>query len=133
MGGQLSAAPTTHLLSRRSSNALLVPLSMSHYRIQPLCRVPVTLGKGQFALGKLFAECNTRQTPLGKASHGTVVFAECRISGTRHRSHVARSWFMISKQQIMVHDFMQKTLLFHAFKDQLKTKYNDFQYVPKII
>ena len=37
-----------------------------HYRIQPLCRVPVTLGKGQFALGKLFAECNTRQTPLGK-------------------------------------------------------------------
>ena len=36
-------------------------------------------------------------------------------------------------QQFMVHDFMQKILLFHAFKDQLKTKYNDFQYVPKII
>ena len=63
-----------------------------HDRIHWLCRVPVTLGKGQFALGKLFAECNTRQTPLGKASHGTVVFAECRISGTRHRSHVARPW-----------------------------------------
>ena len=31
----------------------------------------------------------------------------------------------------MVHDFMQKTLLFHAFKDQLKTKYNDFQCVQK--
>jgi len=56
-----------------------------HYRIQPLCRVPVALGKCQFALGKLFAEYNTRQTSLGKASHGTVVFAECRISGTRQR------------------------------------------------
>ena len=26
-------------------------------------------------------------------------------------------------QQFMVHDFMQKTLLFHAFKDQVETKY----------
>ena len=33
-----------------------------HYRIYWLCRVPVTLGKGQFALGKLFAECYTRQS-----------------------------------------------------------------------
>ena len=56
-----------------------------HYRIHWLCRVPVTLGKGQFALGKLFAECYTRQTPLGKASHGKAIFAECRISGTRQR------------------------------------------------
>ena len=47
--------------------------------------MPVTLGKGQFALGKLFAECYTRQTPLGKASHGKGIFAECRISGTRQR------------------------------------------------
>jgi len=31
-------------------------------------------------------------------------------------------------QQFMVHDFMQKTLLFHVFKDQVKTntKYIDF-------
>ena len=36
-------------------------------------------------------------------------------------------------QQFMVHDFMQKTLLFHAFKDQVETKYIDFQCVPKII
>ena len=28
---------------------------------------------------------------------------------------------------------MQKTLLFHVFKDQVKTKYIDFQCVPKII
>ena len=56
-----------------------------HYRIHWLCRVPVTLGKGQFALGKLFAECYTWQTPLGKASHGKAIFAECRISGTRQR------------------------------------------------
>ena len=51
------------------------------YRIHWLCRVPVTLGKGQFALGKLFAECYTRQTPLGKASHGKGIFAECRALG----------------------------------------------------
>ena len=38
-------------------------------------------------------------------------------------------------QQFMVHDFMQKTLLFHAFKDQVKTKtkYINFQCVPKIL
>ena len=36
-------------------------------------------------------------------------------------------------QQFMVHNFMQKTLLFHAFKDQVETKYIDFQCVPKII
>jgi len=47
--------------------------------------VAVTLGKCQFALGELFAECYTRQTPLGKASHGKGIFAECRISGTRQR------------------------------------------------
>ena len=33
----------------------------------------------------------------------------------------------------MVHAFMQKNLLFHVFKDQVKTKYIDFQCVPKII
>ena len=38
-------------------------------------------------------------------------------------------------QQFMVHDFMQKILLFHVFKDQVETKYIyiDFQCVPKII
>ena len=36
-------------------------------------------------------------------------------------------------QQFMVHVFMQITLLVHAFKDQVKTKYIDFQCVPKII
>ena len=34
-------------------------------------------------------------------------------------------------QQFMVRDFMQKTLLFHAFKDQVETKYIDFECVPK--
>ena len=33
----------------------------------------------------------------------------------------------------MVHDFMQKNLLFHAFKDQVETKYTDFECVPKTI
>lgn len=36
-------------------------------------------------------------------------------------------------QQFMVHNFMQKTLLFHACRDQVETKYIDFQCVPKII
>ena len=38
-------------------------------------------------------------------------------------------------QQFMVHDFMEKTLLFHVFKDQVKTKtkYIDFQCLLKII
>ena len=50
-----------------------------HYRIQGLCRVPVTLGKGLFALGEAFAECR----PLGKAPDGKRGFAECQLSGTR--------------------------------------------------
>ena len=33
----------------------------------------------------------------------------------------------------MVHDFMQKILLFHAFKDQVETKNIDFQCVQKMI
>ena len=57
----------------------------AHYRISKLCRVSVTLGKGQVTLGKVFAECNTRQTTLGKESHGNADFAECRITGTRQR------------------------------------------------
>ena len=36
-------------------------------------------------------------------------------------------------QQFMVLDFMQKTLLIHAFKDQVETKYIDFECVPKKI
>ena len=32
-----------------------------HYRTSKLCRVSITLGKGQVPLGKVFAECNTRQ------------------------------------------------------------------------
>ena len=31
-----------------------------HYRTQALCRVPVTLGKSPYTLGKGFAECNRR-------------------------------------------------------------------------
>ena len=63
----------------------IVILVLKHYRISKLCRVSVTLGKGQVTLGKVFAECNTRQTTLGKESHGNEDFAECRITGTRQR------------------------------------------------
>ena len=54
-----------------------------HYRTQWICRVPGALGKAQFALGKGFAECCTRQRPLGKKWVGKDVFAECLLSGTR--------------------------------------------------
>ena len=36
-------------------------------------------------------------------------------------------------QQFMVHDFMQKTLLFDAFKDQIKTKTKYIDFHAKII
>jgi len=69
-----------------------LPNAQRHYQIHGLCRVPATLGKGLFALGKglfalgkTFAECNTRQTPLGKAPDGKGCFVECQISGTRQR------------------------------------------------
>jgi len=58
---------------------------MVHYWIQVLCRVPETLGKGQITLGKAFAECGTRQRTHGKKLIGKALFAECLLSGTRHR------------------------------------------------
>ena len=65
------------------AHVILPAASLSvHYWISKLCRVSVTLGK-------VFAECNTRQTTLGKESHGNADFAECRITGTRQISHVA--------------------------------------------
>ena len=36
-------------------------------------------------------------------------------------------------QKIMVHDFVQKTLLFYAFKDQIKTKTKYIDFHAKII
>jgi len=40
--------------------------TLNHYRTKWLCRVSGALGKAQFALGKGFAECCTRQRTLGK-------------------------------------------------------------------
>ena len=45
--------------------------------------MPGALGKAQFALGKGFVECCTRQRPLGKECVGKGIFAECLLSGTR--------------------------------------------------
>ena len=67
-------------------------LNNVHYRTSKLCRVSVTLGKGQVPLGKVFAECNTRQKTLGKGSHGNVDFAECRITGTRQTLFCRVPW-----------------------------------------
>ena len=58
---------------------------MLHYRTQALCRVPVTLGKSPYTLGKAFAKCNPQQRSLGKAGDGKGLFAECLLSGTRQR------------------------------------------------
>ena len=37
-----------------------------HYGTVPICRVPRAHGKGQFTLGKVFAECSSWQTTAGK-------------------------------------------------------------------
>jgi len=54
-----------------------------HYRTQVLCRVSQTLGKDRKTLGKLLAECSTRQSAHGLSSTGEAGFAECLFSGTR--------------------------------------------------
>ena len=59
--------------------------SSIHYWIRLLCRVPAALGKGTFAVGKGFAECGSRQSPLGKEVVGKGIFAECHVAGTRQR------------------------------------------------
>ena len=41
------------------------------------------LGKGPNTLGKAFAECGTRQRPLGKETAGKGFFAECLLLGIR--------------------------------------------------
>jgi hypothetical protein len=56
--------------------------SSVHYRNQLLCRVSQTHGKGNFTLGKCFAECNTRQRTLGELYIGNNLFAEYYLSGT---------------------------------------------------
>ena len=61
------------------------PSSLQHYWIQVLCRVPEALGKGQIALGKAFAECDTGQRTHGKKLIGKALFTECLLSGTRQR------------------------------------------------
>jgi hypothetical protein len=55
----------------------------SHYCTRLVCRVLGALGKAQDALGKGFAECNTRHKPLAKKLAGIAGFAECYLSGTR--------------------------------------------------
>jgi len=53
--------------------------SSAHYSSHTLCRVPHALGKGTHALGKSFAECNTRQRGSVEPFHGKGCFAECQI------------------------------------------------------
>jgi hypothetical protein len=49
---------------------------MTDYRNRVLCRVFNTLDKGHFTLGKVFAECYTRQRILGKHFISKWFFAE---------------------------------------------------------
>jgi hypothetical protein len=63
----------------------ILPQPRTHYRNQPLRRVPEALGEALKTLGKGFAECNTRQRWLGKQCIGKDFFAEYFFSGTRQR------------------------------------------------
>jgi hypothetical protein len=56
-----------------------------HNWIRRICRVPAALGKGTFAVGKGFAECSSRQSPLDKEVVGKGAFAECHVADTRQR------------------------------------------------
>jgi hypothetical protein len=46
---------------------------------------PLPSGKARKTLGKVFAECNTRQRTLGELYIGNSLFAEYCLSGTRQR------------------------------------------------
>jgi hypothetical protein len=56
-----------------------------HYRNRRLCRVPKAFSKALKTLGKLFAECRTRQRVLGTQCIDKAFFAEYFFSGTRQR------------------------------------------------
>jgi hypothetical protein len=56
-----------------------------HYRNRRLCRVPEALGKALKTLGKLFAECRTRQRGLIIQCIVKAVFVEHFFSDTRQR------------------------------------------------
>jgi hypothetical protein len=56
-----------------------------HYRNRRLCRAPEALGKALKTLGKVFAECRTRQRGIGTQCIGKAFFVEYFFSGTRQR------------------------------------------------
>jgi hypothetical protein len=56
-------------------------LVVLHYRNRALCRVPEALGKAWKTLGKVFAECDTRQIELSKYYIGNGFFTEYFLSG----------------------------------------------------
>jgi hypothetical protein len=64
--------------------------SRSHYQSRQLCRVLEALGKARKRLGKVFAECNTRQRTLGELYIGNGLFAEYFLSGTRKEKSPSR-------------------------------------------
>jgi hypothetical protein len=55
----------------------------NHYWNRALCRVTEALGKARKTLGKVFAECDTRQRDLSEQYIGNDFFAEYFLSGTR--------------------------------------------------
>jgi hypothetical protein len=52
-------------LSPSARDCVLANLFHLHYRNRRLCRVPEALDKALKTLGKIFAECRTRQRGLG--------------------------------------------------------------------
>jgi hypothetical protein len=67
----------------RSSVLLWRDYAYNHYRNRRLCWVPEALGKALKTLGKVFAECRTRQRGLGTQCIDKALFAEYFFSGTR--------------------------------------------------
>jgi hypothetical protein len=58
------------------------------------------LGKARKTLGKVFAECNTRQRTLGELYIGNDLFAEYFLSGTRQR--ICRVPFGTRQRKVVV-------------------------------
>ena len=72
----------------RTSDICVFSFLPMYYRNRLLYRVPQALDKAWKTLGKLFAECDTRQIELDKLYIGNGLFVECIMSGTWKRKVV---------------------------------------------
>ena len=77
-------------------------MTLNHYRIQLLCRVPQALDRPIY-IRQSFAECYTRQSfaerALGKQFIGKDLFAECTLSGTQQSLCQVLIWHSAKKSR----------------------------------